>query len=316
MPINLTKDGDFFISHPFLDIHGGLPLHYETSMEFAFFIVQCGGYLTGAEEWRKRCMAIAKRKMLYGILVDEFDTLTTLGWEVYEDINKTLKFILSGYRDNGLPMLKPEDLFVTSNTSVMSDSAQSYNFTGPPSSSESSAITGYGQDIGIDTIIPFGTVSKLMMRIMCDAYLFRKLSDAYNSLGKEDPDFYSILSKNPDSAKDTAYERMKLMIPEHLRYAHYLQPSMIESDNVCPAISNGFELMLHPVALRNRHRERVAINRLIMFGLLEYVTLPRYGHQKGRGRPPVGARITLLGTRFFELWIDMHDPVLLGTRPW
>lgn len=55
---------------------------------------------------------------------------------------------------------------------------------------------------------------------------------------------------------------------------------------------------------------RIACEQLTKFGIFEQINLIRYPGQRGRGRHPVGARLTEVGLSFVEDFLRKEDPVI------
>jgi hypothetical protein len=63
--------------------------------------------------------------------------------------------------------------------------------------------------------------------------------------------------------------------------------------------------------LRRHPKMRPDFEKLVKYGLIELTNLPKHDHQRGRGRAPVGASVTPLGKRFYDLFLDKLDPMLV-----
>lgn len=57
-------------------------------------------------------------------------------------------------------------------------------------------------------------------------------------------------------------------------------------------------------SIRSNIHARTAVETLIKFGLVELSTLPKLPEQRGKGRAPVGFRITAAGQRFFSDYLS------------
>lgn len=62
-----------------------------------------------------------------------------------------------------------------------------------------------------------------------------------------------------------------------------------------------FNLM---ASVRNNIHTRSAVETLVKFGLVELATLPKLPEQRGKGRAPVGFRVSAAGIRFFTDYLN------------
>lgn len=64
-------------------------------------------------------------------------------------------------------------------------------------------------------------------------------------------------------------------------------------------------------SLHHRPSFRSEFDRLIRYGFVSLHALPKFDHQHGRGRAPVGARITAAGAMFFLRYLRDFDPSII-----
>jgi len=73
------------------------------------------------------------------------------------------------------------------------------------------------------------------------------------------------------------------------------------------------EKLLSTAFLRNRPTERYAFEKLVQYGFVDLVNLPKPDVRQ-RGRHPVAARITPVGRKFYQLYANQFDPQIQQER--
>lgn len=67
-------------------------------------------------------------------------------------------------------------------------------------------------------------------------------------------------------------------------------------------------------SIRNNMYARNAADTLLKFGLTELVSLPKSEHSQGKGRAPVGIKLTEIGSKFFASYQAKFDPGTVFTN--
>jgi hypothetical protein len=133
---------------------------------------------------------------------------------------------------------------------------------------------------GMDEILPYG-----MMKLES----IRMLTQFFNLSGEPvDPDAVDVVP-----------------LPSDLEFPPYeFVPNGANEPVKCLLIG----------VLHSMPKTRPNFEKLLQYGLVELVTVPKFSHQKGRGRAPVGAKLTNMGKRFYQLYLDKMDPRIAKSR--
>jgi hypothetical protein len=97
-----------------------------------------------------------------------------------------------------------------------------------------------------------------------------------------------------------------------------LQPSQPIFDEAIAenVIRHAGERVLLTAYLRVRPNERLGLEQLIKFGLVDLLKLPKPTENRNRGRNPIAAKITPIGAKFYALWEDKFNPLVQQERSW
>lgn len=136
---------------------------------------------------------------------------------------------------------------------------------------------------GMDEIVPYGMMKLSSIRMLTQ--------------------FFTLT--NQDVTKEHAIDIVP--IPSDLEFPQY--------EFVPKGATEPVKCLLIGV-LHRMPKTRPNFEKLLQFGLVELVSIPKFDHQKGRGRAPVGAKLTNMGERFYRLYLDKMDPVVSKQREW
>jgi hypothetical protein len=137
---------------------------------------------------------------------------------------------------------------------------------------------------GMDEIIPYGMMKLTSIRMLTQFFM---------------------LSNSDTIKKEEAIDIVPL--PSDLEFPPY--------EFVPKGATEPVKCLLIGV-LHSMPKTRPNFEKLLQYGLVELVSIPKFEHQKGRGRAPVGAKLTDMGKRFYLHYLDKMDPLVSKQREW
>lgn len=129
----------------------------------------------------------------------------------------------------------------------------------------------------LDEIIPFGTLPGYSIRML------KYLADLEGMLSN---------SSKSDNSSDFLKSSVKAM-KHQWRIEHVFvddEPYILMS------------------TVRNNMSARLATEAVYKFGLVDFVNLPKSANSGGKGRAPVGIKLTEMGKRFYSGYLSLFDP--------